>query len=224
MAFDGDGWQQYTDARRRRDPVALAGLLDRQKDASLVIRSLQALGDIRGPKALETITRYLDQDDRPAVQNGGMDALRRLGDSRAIPILRDALTRAGEPCRFGAVQALGDIGGDDAVQALRSDVAFSSKPREYRLIGRRVSDEDELLRAEIADALGKIGTDSAVDALESMLVTSAHTNTRAYRALVEIGSPAAADALERALPRARNRRSRWRVQRQIRRIRARADR
>jgi HEAT repeat protein len=87
--------------------------------------------------------------DRPELRMAAANALRRLGDSGALPALVEALDDRSPGVRARAARACGAVGDDRAAKAL----------------GARLEDSVGRVRREAADALAAIGTDRALSPL-----------------------------------------------------------
>ncbi len=92
----------------------------------------------------------VDSDRRLRERTGAIKELGRLGDSRAVSPLREALLGDDSRMSAGAAVALGNLGAADAVPAL------------IQVLGTH---EDKNVRMLTAQALGKIGDPVAADAL-----------------------------------------------------------
>jgi HEAT repeat protein len=196
--------KQHDRARWAGDWQALIRLLKPQRAVELNARILKTIGEIADPKSGAAVADYLKRDARVAVQWKGAEALGRIGDPRAIPVLRTMVLDSDAPVIYAAVEALGELGGEEALEALRR------APRRNRLV-----------RMRLATALGKIGGSHAVEMLAELARDPmASVRHRAFEALVKIGSPSAADVLDQALPRTWSPIWHFWVKRNIRKMRA----
>jgi HEAT repeat protein len=82
------------------------------------------LGELGDADAVEPLTALIEPEDKPIgrLVAAVVRALGDLGDERAIPALIDVMTaeRFNLPAARAAVKALGRIGGDEVVAALRA--------------------------------------------------------------------------------------------------------
>jgi HEAT repeat protein len=79
---------------------ALTGLL-RSKDNYTRIEAIQALGLLRAPEAVEPLLKLgTDESTEPFVQRKAIEALGRIGDARAVPLLMRMLTKERQGISF----------------------------------------------------------------------------------------------------------------------------
>ena len=109
------------DARGREQ---IRNLLDRSDDTPnptlTKSKALFALGKMRSKDSLEAIWSHVD-DPSPRVANTAIEAVGRIGEParKHVPALTERLSSARGETRRQVLQALGRIGGDEALQTLR---------------------------------------------------------------------------------------------------------
>ncbi|AXG06865.1 HEAT repeat domain-containing protein [Haloplanus rubicundus] len=134
---------------------------------------------VRAEAFVETLSA-----DRPELRMAAANALRRLGDSGALPALVETLDDPNPRVRARVARACGAIGDERATDAL----------------GARLDDPVGQVRREAADALAAIGTDRA---LKPLLDAAADENDEVrYAAVMALGGyrgPEAIDPLIGAL-------------------------
>ena len=134
---------------------------------------------VRAEAFVETLSA-----DRPELRMAAANALRRLGDSGALPALVETLDDPNPRVRSRVARACGAIGDERATDAL----------------GARLDDPVGQVRREAADALAAIGTDRALKPLLDA-ANDANDEVR-YAAVMALGGyrgPAAIDPLIGAL-------------------------
>jgi HEAT repeat protein len=194
-------------AERARDARALLDVVRSSEDVDVAAYGIHGLGRLADPDVLPDLLAWLDGRSQERIVLAAALALRRFGDARAAPFLATLLADPEGPARYAAIESLEAIGGPAAVEALAAGFG----------------DPDDKVRARTAQALGRVGGEGAVVLLDRALDDKAwYVRLRAHDALDAIGTSAAADAMERVLPRQRSAVRRWRLQRRIDRIRARA--
>ena len=208
LIADRAAFRKAREATKVGDAGRLLTLLGTDREKALVVHVLRGLEKARDARVAPELFRYVEIDRRPAVQNRLVKTLATLAGSDAFPVLREALVRDGEPCRYGAVEGLVRIGGDEAVEVLQHGI----------------HDPDRDLRANIAIGLGDIGGDPAVALLAKMLNDPDRAvRTRAYRALVRIGTPASIHVLEELSRRVQSRLWRLWIKRRARKLASAAE-
>jgi HEAT repeat protein len=116
--------------------------------------------------------------DRPELRMAAANALRRLGDSGALPALVETLDDPNPRVRARVARACGAIGDERATDAL----------------GARLDDPVGRVRREAADALAAIGTDRA---LSPLLDAAADENDEVrYAAVMALGGYRGPEAIE----------------------------
>jgi HEAT repeat protein len=163
---------------------AIPALIEALKDVDGDVKeqAAWALGNIGvNDEQLETILGMLINEG----SDGAAEALGEIGDSRAVPVLIDALKDENSGVQNSAAGALGKIGDVSAVPALIDALNNKNWRMQYRaawaLGNIGVNDEqletiiqmlrhgDEYTRRGIAEALGEIGDSRAVDPLMGLL-------------------------------------------------------
>ena len=174
----------------RAVPILSKALMD--GESYVRTRAAEALGKIGGRAAVRAL---LDASKDPitAVRGSGGDpvlwsvgnALKFLGDERAIRELIKAFNDSSNSIRESVAGVMGQIGGERALKALIA----------------ALEDEAYTIRASSASALGNIGDESAVPALCKVLLEDSYYSVRenAAFALGEIGNDRAMSALMEAL-------------------------
>jgi len=100
----------------------------------------EALGKIGDKRAVEPLMDVLRSSEEPGLLEAAAEALGRLKDERAVPALQGVLKRGTLTVRMNAVGALGEIGGDEAISALR-EVAASDRGLGIRQEARRILEQ-----------------------------------------------------------------------------------
>jgi HEAT repeat protein len=124
-----------------------------------------------------------------------LQALGRIGDETAVPIILDAAKDASSTIRRFAVSALADLGDTQAIDALI--VSLGDSEADIRaaaatalgLLGSRkaedglialLSDADPSVKAQSVIALGHLGSDKALSLLNQMIATESSEWMRRY--------------------------------------------
>ena len=140
--------------------------------------AIEALADIRNPRAVEALVRKLETDPNDEVRWAASLALGQIGDTGAVPALEAALRDPDRYVRYGAVTSLGRLGwkpGDDTAQAYAL-IASQDWPAVRRLRSAAVPplidvirDKNPSTRAAIVGLLGEIGGPDAKRTCENAL-------------------------------------------------------
>lgn len=159
---------------------------------------------------VEMILLAYDLLDSNFMEEHCIDALRRLGDEKAVEPMMALAKRRDQD----AIEVLGKIGSEEPVEQLLDYVDFDSDPRLRRVtmkalgeigshdttnaIAQQLRAEEPSVRSSAARALGMIGDTRAIDPLETVLEEDAAEFVRgsAAWALAEIGTERAIDILE----------------------------
>jgi HEAT repeat protein len=119
------------------------------------VAAMMALGEMREKAAVDPIIGILTRDYPPA-QAGATIALGKIGDERAVEVLRKQMKDGdGEYVKGGSAIALGRIGDENSVPYLID----------------RLRDQRTRVRSSAALALGEIGNETAVKPLIEILET-----------------------------------------------------
>jgi HEAT repeat protein len=105
-----------------RGPAGNAVRKALRSDPSLMVRTAAAesLGTIGGPDAVDYLTTTVGGDGEWRVRRAAAEACGFLQDSRAVQTLQHAADDAHFRVRMAVAWALGEIGSDEARDALRS--------------------------------------------------------------------------------------------------------
>ncbi|MCP3868445.1 MAG: HEAT repeat domain-containing protein [Gammaproteobacteria bacterium] len=133
-----------------------------EADRCYAARTLGVLGD---PTAVDTLTAKLQDEDIDVCVDAA-EALGRIGSPRAVPPLIESLTNDpnGEICT-AVTKALGNLGGEEAAQALR--VVAEKRPE-----GMEWDEDWDTwwdVQREAVKALGRFGDDQAIEILTGIL-------------------------------------------------------
>jgi len=141
--------------------------------------AIEALADIRSPRAVDELVRKLEHDPDDEVRWAASLALGQIGDMRAVPALEKALRDEDRYVRYGAVTSLEKLGwraGDDTAKAYAL-IASQDWPAVRRLRSVAVPpliyvtrDKNPATRAKIVGLLGEIGGADARHACETALM------------------------------------------------------
>ncbi len=108
-----------------------------------------------GP-SLESLSKDLHDED-PSVRKYALDSFKELEDESSIDLLTEVLINdEDKDVRMSAADALGDIGEDTDIRAIRA-------------LEGALSDEDVDIRMSAVYALGSIGSEIAIDSLREAL-------------------------------------------------------
>ena len=133
---------------------------------------------------ISAVNFLLANSEDPWDKEDAVTALAESGQPHvAVPLIRIALTDPDEDLRLAAVEALGNLGGDEAAEVLVM----------------ALRDEASLIREVAIETLEAIGGDQAAQSLVIALDDEdAYLRKRTVDALAEIGSPSALQLLEYA--------------------------
>lgn len=180
-----------------RTRLAVAELENALTDPSQAVReeAARALGEIGDPSALPALLTAL-RDPASGIVAETARALERIGDPDAIPalvcLLEDAWETLSRPGRLEVVQALGVLGGKEAVKALLDALETACVTEAG----------DEEVEEALVLALGRTGDRHAVPTLIGHLQqkeTRRLLRMALIRALGELGEPTALSALRATL-------------------------
>ncbi|MEM4359453.1 MAG: HEAT repeat domain-containing protein, partial [Candidatus Bilamarchaeaceae archaeon] len=164
-------------------PVLIDALKDENEDVRYeAAEALERIGV--NEEQLKEITRMLKEGKTWEEREGAAEALGKIGDARAVPVLIDALKDKDRYVRYEAAEALGKIGDARAVPVLID----------------ALKDKDRYVRYEAAEALGKIGDARAVPVLiDALKDKDRYVRYEAAEALGKIGDARAVPVLIDAL-------------------------
>jgi HEAT repeat protein len=144
-------WDKCVDAGSAATE-ALIGALDAPAKRLDVIKTL---GQIRDLRAVHPLVGLLKEDDL-VLKEAIIKALKRIGPP-AVQTLISLVENTDDPAdlnvRLGAIEALGEIGSDQALEPLLAVLRQQNQP------------EDKHLRKFAAETLGQLGNESAADSL-----------------------------------------------------------
>lgn len=138
-----------TDVKKLKEKQNVKGLISalKSKDPTVQYDAAEALGDLRDPRAVESLADALKDDELSGVRWKAAEALSKIGVP-AVDALIGALSHEDDDVRWKSAIALGEIGDSKAVGPLIT----------------LLRDEDRFVKSRAAQALGMIG-DAAVDPL-----------------------------------------------------------
>ena len=165
------------EARNEREAqLRTAGNKLSSPDAELVQQGLNELGALGGKDAAQLVIARLKRGLPPQLIDTSIDALTRLHDASAIPVLLELATHRRFQVRAHAIEALGTLGAKNAEAVLL-----------YAL-----DDPSQDVRESAVRSLGKVGSRRA---LKPLLAAHERGLDGALGALGAIGSSAEADLL-----------------------------
>ena len=175
---------------------AVPPLLEALTHAEWLVRlhTVEALGKMRSPAAVEPLLSLLFNDPDSAVREDAIRALGRIGDARALEFLEIAMKEPG--LRPVAVEAMGEIGDRRAVTVLIKVLEGLDRPEESRIVAGCGDkwDEEMMTRSLAVRALGMIGDEHAIPSLLKALHQTV-TRADAAAALTKFGSKVVAPLL-----------------------------
>ena len=131
-AYAPDGWAYARALGRiggRRAVPVLLGVLRSGARGDLLQSIARELGRMRDPGAAADLLAHLDPQEPGAAENWAIiEALGQLRHAPAIPVLAEMLPRARVVGRFHIVRALGKIGGDEVIAALKDAAEHDPHP------------------------------------------------------------------------------------------------
>ena len=187
--------QAFCQDRIERNIAAL-----KDGDVEVRMNAVQALGEIKDPRAVEPLIAAL-KDMYKYVRGNAARALGEISDQRAVEPLIVALKDENEYVRRQAAWALGEIKEPRTVEPLiaalkdknwdvRENVAKVlgniKDPRAIEPLIAALKDWDGFRRGNAAEALEKIGDKRAINPLLEAL-TDWHSNTSVAKALLGLG-------------------------------------
>jgi beta-lactamase regulating signal transducer with metallopeptidase domain len=179
------GVTRSPEAEGKRDPRAVAALMEALKDSDKEVReqAMHALSNMRAPEALGAIRGAL-KDETPSVREQAAFALGQYRDRESVDTLVAALKDPAANVREQVVFALGQIRDPRAADGLMA----------------ALKDTDEDVREQAAFALGQLRHAGAVDALAAALKdANASVREQSVFALGQIRDRRAVDPLIAAL-------------------------
>jgi len=136
---------------------ALSALCERLNDAAPepATAAAWALGELADPTALEALVAVVSSETTPlAVYEAGVNALAKIRDPRAVPALVKLLDSKNEKARWAAVDALGNLGAQEAAGPISVIVTNDPNPQ---------------IRKTALAALSKIGAAASLDCVADAL-------------------------------------------------------
>ena len=158
---------------------------------------------------VEMVLLAHDMMDSDFMEEYCTDALKRMGDERAL----DAMTQRAQKRDKPAIEVLGKIGSDEPLDMLTEYAAADSDPALQRMtlralgeigsteatqaVATRLASDDEGIRSLAAHSLGLIGDTRAIEPLADLLENDESNNVRgsAAWALNQVGTRRALDAV-----------------------------
>ena len=168
-------------------PVLIQHLNTKSEEVTLT--SLIGLGNLRDKSATEHILPFLKYNKKNAeqIRRAAAEALRKIGDPAAIPVLIESLTDKKTPkaVKLFVIDALGDLKAKEAVPHLSTILK---------------TEKDSSVSAALL-ALSKIGGAESIDIIENILLKNESFDARALAAqcLGNIGDPIVIRSLVDAL-------------------------
>jgi hypothetical protein len=121
------------------------------KTRSLAVLRLGNAG--ASDEVLEALAQALRGDEDPLVRTRAANALAKLGDERAVPVLESALLDEHSTVRTAVIHALGQIGGESATIALGELLLHSTNSRERVVATWGLASQDSPVAREYLDAV-----------------------------------------------------------------------
>lgn len=143
----------------RRAVPSLIEALNNERDEAvrqLIIESLGQLRDRRAVDVLIQATRHFNF----RVRHKAILALRRIGDRRAIPAFKQAVSATELSMIISAIKSLGELGGDNEVTFLISHLDN---------ITSEETEKNKAIRKALIRAIGSIGNEKAIPILNAAL-------------------------------------------------------
>ena len=183
-----------------RSAIQALGRLGSREEADLLLKRFEdpefpvdlksdlilALGDLKQEAAVEPLMAIAGNPDEEKMQRMyAADALGRIGDPRAVPVLEELFSSDDALLRAYAASALGRFDRDEV----------------RRLLVQGLRDSNVRVRISAAKSLGALRAKEAVDVLEYKAARDPEPQMRlqALQTLGEIGSPQALKYLEKVL-------------------------
>jgi HEAT repeat protein len=186
-----------------RAAPALIGLL-RSKDNYTRIEAIQALGLLRAPAAVEPLLKLASEEDtEPFLSKKAIEALGRIGDARAVPVLLRMLTKERRGISFYvessfALYQVGTPAASALIEAMQGRDAELAKwakdngvhPASYAMKGAQVLGDlrDRRGEAVLLKQLSFTNTDPRIQALVRMQAAEALGRMRAAAAVRPIAA------------------------------------
>jgi HEAT repeat protein len=177
---------------------ALTGML-RAKDNYTRIEAIQALGAIRAPEAVEPLLKLASNEDtEPFLHKKAVEALGRIGDARAVPLLMRMLTKERQGISFYvessfALYQMGAPAVDAVIAAMENRDAELAKwakdngvnPASYAMKGAQILGDlrDPRGEAVLLKQLAFTNADARIQALVRMQAAEALGRMRAKAAV-----------------------------------------
>ncbi|AFG37588.1 HEAT repeat domain-containing protein [Spirochaeta africana] len=191
VAYSGFAVRALANFGTESDAEFLLDVLENQPMLTDNLREsiLLALGDMRQPVAVDTLIEILEDDTNPAVHRQfAADSLGKIGDPRALPALRNALSSDENLLRAYAVSALSQFPDEDNTRMLQRALRDSyARTREVALDGVAAarftdalpavrymarSDPQASIRRKALRTLAELGTDDSWEFIHEHVVRS----------------------------------------------------
>ncbi len=203
---DAETWDDLT-VREKLDAHGFYDVLGHHKDYPpewSAIKAYEQAGDA------EPILLALDLMDSNFMEEHCIDALRRLGDEKALDAMMELAQKRNQP----AIEVLGKIGSDEPVEMLLDYADTPKNPQLQQVTLKALGEigseeatqvvadqlvvENETVRSYAARALGMIGDTRAISPLSDVLANDESDVVRgsAAWALVQIGTEDAREELQ----------------------------
>lgn len=185
--------------------VAMAALAPEQSG-----RAVEAIGAIGAP-ALAHLQRALQPDTEGVLKLAALDAVGRIRDAKAVPLLSRFANDADPEVRREAVEALAHLEAPGALRALAAALSDASEPvrcaaaaglarlpdkRLVPFLRRAIPDPSREVQQSVVRALGLCGDESAVEALRPLVTCGdSDLELEAAEAVARLGDHAAVPRL-----------------------------
>jgi HEAT repeat protein len=144
--------------------------------------AMSALGDVRDPRAVQSLTEQFNYYGKGPGAVAALDALARIGHPSSVGLFKASLSSKDPALRRAAAEGLGRAGAKAEVESLQIDSTM---------------DESNPVRAAVAFALLKLGLNFTARLLDFLETESTARQVQAY--LIELGPPMVPSLLPRLL-------------------------